>query len=67
MSVLKKFKRRRGTQVNFKYPVHGFMNVLRTVKGECIDYGSGPNGPFITVQEENGQIRSCSDKKIVLR
>ena len=66
MSVLK-IKRRRGSQVKFQYPVHGYMNVLRPVAGEQIDHGTGPNGPFVTVQEQNGQIRSCSDKKIVLR
>jgi hypothetical protein len=66
MSVLK-IKRRRGSQVKFQYPVHGYMNVLRTVAGEQIDHGTGPNGPYVTVQEQNGQIRSCSDKKIVLR
>ena len=53
--------------MKFQYPVHGYMNVLRTVAGEQIDHGTGPNGPYVTVQEQNGQIRSCSDKKIVLR
>ena len=66
MSALK-IKRRRGSQVNFLYPVHGSMNILRRISGEQIDHGKGPNGPFVTVQENNGQIRSCSDKKIVLQ
>ena len=55
-----------GDEVSFLYPVHGKMNILRKVVGEAIDSGKGPNGPFLTIQETNGKIRSCSEKKMVL-
>ncbi len=57
--------KRIGSQVNFLYPVHGRMNVTRSVKGQVIEKGIGPNGPFLTVQESDGKIRSLSTKKIV--
>jgi hypothetical protein len=47
------------------YPVHGKMNVLRNVAGEIVNAGTGPNGPFITVQESPERVRSLSVKKIV--
>ena len=54
-----------GSRVNFLYPSRGHRNVLRRINGEIIDKGTGPNGPFLTVQETTGQIRSLSTKKIV--
>lgn len=47
------------------YPVHGKMNVLRSVAGEIVNTGRGPQGPFITVQESPEKVRSLSLKKIV--
>ena len=61
-----KTHKRIGSFINVMYPVHGTRNVLRRVAGEVIAKGSGPNGPFLTVQEANGQIRSLSTKKIVV-
>ena len=54
-----------GQQVNVYYPTHGRLNVLRKVNGEVIATGNGPKGPFVTVQEANGEIRSLSYHKIV--
>ena len=56
-----------GSKVDLLYPSRGYRNVLRRVRGELLEKGKGPNGPFITVQEESGQIRSLSEKKIVMR
>ena len=56
-------KKRNGRKVEFRYPSRGSSNVYRTVKGVKLRSGTGPNGKFITVQEENGQIRSLSIKK----
>ena len=48
------------------YPVHGTMNVLRKVEGVIEAVGKGPNGKFVTVQENaTGQYRSLSLRKIV--
>jgi hypothetical protein len=63
--MLTKVKFKIGDEVSFLYPVHGKMNILRKVVGEAIDSGTGPNGPFLTIQETNGKIRSCSKKKMV--
>lgn len=60
-----KTHKRVGSRVDFLYPVHGTMNVLRRVVGSVVDKGVGPNGPYLTVQELSGQIRSLSTKKIV--
>ena len=56
-----------GSKVDLLYPSRGYRNVLRRVRGELLEKGKGPNGPFITVQEKSGQIRSLSEKKIVMR
>ena len=60
-----KTHKRVGSHVDFLYPVRGTMDVLRRVAGTVVDKGVGPNGPYLTVQEFNGQIRSLSTKKIV--
>jgi len=60
-----KSRKRVGSKVSFLYPVHGSMNITRSVKGQVIHKGMGPNGPFLTVQELDGKIRSLSTKKIV--
>jgi hypothetical protein len=60
-----KTHKRVGSRVDFLYPVHGTMNVLRRVVGSVVDKGVGPNGPYLTVRELSGQIRSLSTKKIV--
>jgi hypothetical protein len=52
-------------RVNFKYPTHGNRNVLRDVIGEVDRTGKGPNGPFVVVNQDDGEIRSFSVKKIV--
>ena len=54
-----------GSNVDVLYPSRGYRNILRRVHGALLDKGTGPNGPFITVQEGSGQIRSLSEKKIV--
>lgn len=64
--MLTKVKFEIGDEVSFLYPVHGWMNILRLIKGIVIAAGIGPNGPFLTIQEANGKIRSCSEKKMVL-
>jgi|TARA_A100001201_G_scaffold1903_1_gene4846 hypothetical protein len=61
-----KTHKRIGSRVDFMYPVHGKMNVLRRIVGNVVDKGIGPNGPYLTVREVSGQIRSLSTKKIVV-
>jgi hypothetical protein len=58
-------KKRNGRKINVLYPQGGNKNVLRTVSGTKIRSGTGPNGKFITVQEDNGQIRSLTLSKVV--
>ena len=58
-------KKRNGRKINVLYPQGGNKNVLRTVSGTKLRSGTGPNGKFITVQEDNGQIRSLTLSKIV--
>ena len=60
-------KKRNGRKINVLYPVGGHRNVLRRVEGVKLRSGTGPNGPFITVQEKNGQIRSLTLAKVVER
>ena len=62
-----KTHKRIGSRVDFMYPVHGKMNVLRRIVGNVVDKGIGPNGPYLTVKEICGQIRSLSSKKSVVR
>ena len=62
-----KTHKRVGSQVEFFYPKGGTSNILRIISGEVIAKGEGPNGPFLTVQEIDGKIRSLSTKKIVSR
>lgn len=62
-----KTHKRVGSQVNFLYPKAGRGNILRLVAGKVIDKGIGPNGPFLTINEISGEIRSFSTKKIVFR
>ena len=54
-----------GERINVLYPTHGNRNNLRTVAGIVEKTGFGPNGPNITVKEDNGDYRTLSDKKIV--
>ncbi len=56
-----------GSNVDVLYPSRGYRNILRRVRGELLEKGKGPNGPFITVQEGSGKIRSLSLSKIVNR
>jgi len=60
-----KTHKRVGSQVTFKYPTHGKLNVLRCVVGEVVKKGTGPHGPYLTVTENSGITRSFSTKKIV--
>ena len=60
-----KTHKRTGSSVNFMYPKHGTRNVLCRVGGVVDSKGSGPNGPYLTVQSLDGKIRSFSTKKIV--
>ena len=59
-------KKRNGRKINVLYPQGGNKNVLRTVNGIKLRSGTGPKGKFITVQEDNGQIRSLTLSKVVL-
>ena len=59
------YNKRNGRKVNFLYPVGGNKNVLRKVVGVKLKSFTGPSGRGITVQENNGQIRSLSISKCV--
>ena len=60
-------KKRNGRLINVLYPTGGTSNVLRRLYGKKLRSGTGPNGPFITVQEHNGKIRSLTLSKIVAK
>jgi len=62
-SVLK--NKRVGSKVNFLYPKHGNTNILRSVQGVIDSKGEGPNGPYVTVNEDSTGFRTFSTKKIV--
>lgn len=59
------YLKRNERKINVLYPTGGNKNVLRTVRGVKLRSGTGPSGKFITVQENNGQIRSLSVSKCV--
>jgi hypothetical protein len=59
------YLKRNERKINVLYPTGGNKNVLRTVRGVKLRSGTGPSGQFITVQENNGQIRSLSVAKCV--
>jgi len=59
------YEKRNETKVSLFYPIHGSKNILRTVSGKKVASGTGPSGKFITVEEDNGQIRSLSVSKCV--
>lgn len=59
------YKRKNGRSVSVLYPVHGTRNVLRRVEGVKLRSFTGPNGRGITVQQQNGEIRSLSLRKVV--
>lgn len=59
------YNKRNNRKIEVFYPVGGNKNVLRTVKGTKLRSGTGPSGRFITVQEDNGKIRSLSVNKCV--
>ena len=59
-------KKRNGRKISVLYPAGGNSNVLRSVSGVKLRSGTGPKGKFITVQEDNGQIRSLTLSKVVL-
>lgn len=54
-----------GENVDTLYPLHGCRNVLRRVNGVVVAKGSGPNGEYITVKENETKYRSLSLKKLV--
>ncbi len=54
-----------GQLVTGLYPKGGNRNILRRFRGEVLDKAKSANGPYITVQEACGKIRSFSDNKIV--
>ena len=54
-----------GERIEVLYPTHGRMNTLRNVKGVIEKTGNGPNGPNVTIVEDNGNVRCLSEKKIV--
>jgi len=59
------YLKRNERKITVLYPTGGNKNVLRTVRGVKLCSGTGPSGKFITVQENNGQIRSLSISKCV--
>jgi hypothetical protein len=59
------YLKRNGRKVDFFYPNGGNTNILRRLEGVKLKSGTGPNGRYITVQENNGQIRSASVDKCV--
>mgnify|MGYP003148335273 CR=1 FL=1 len=59
------YHKRNERKIKVLYPVGGNKNVLRAVSGVKLRSGTGPNGRFITVQENCGQIRSLSLSKCV--
>jgi hypothetical protein len=59
------YNKRNERKIHVLYPTGGNKNVLRTVDGVKLRSGTGPNGRFITVQENSGQIRSLSVSKCV--
>ncbi len=58
-------KKRNNSKISVFYPSGGRRNVLRRVAGVKLATGTGPSGKFVTVQEDNGQIRSLSVSKCV--
>ena len=56
-----------GDRVRFKYPVHGEMNVNRLVEGTVDRVGKGVHSRYVTVNEDNGKVRSFSEDRIVAR
>ena len=50
-----------GDRVKFKYPKHGYTNVNRLVEGTVDRVGK------VTVNEDNGKVRSFSEDRIVAR
>ena len=59
------YHKRNDRRVSCLYPVGGKKNVLRKVSGVKLASFTGPNGRGITVQEDNGKIRSLSISKCV--
>ena len=59
------YHKRNERKVSFLYPKHGSKNIPRAVKGVKVASFTGPNGRGITVQEDNGKIRSLSISKCV--
>jgi len=59
------YHKRNERKVNLLYPVGGNKNVLRKIEGTKLASFTGPGGRGITVQENNGQIRSLSIAKCV--
>tara|TARA_Y100001951_G_C11180845_1_gene205844 strand:- start:70 stop:318 length:249 start_codon:yes stop_codon:yes gene_type:complete len=59
------YLKRNERKISVLYPTGGNKNVLRAVNGVKLRSGTGPSGKFITVQENNGQIRSLSVSKCV--
>ena len=56
-----------GDRVRFKYPVHGEMNVNRLVEGTVDRIGKGIHSRYVTVNEDDGRVRSFSEDRIVAR
>lgn len=54
-----------GDKVRFLYPNHGKGNILRKVEGVIAEKKKSQNGPYIVVDETNGNQKSFSYSKIV--
>ena len=59
------YHKRNERKVSVLYPSGGNRNVLRKIAGTKLRSGTGPSGRFVTIQEDNGQIRSLSVSKCV--
>jgi hypothetical protein len=59
------YLKRNERKIRCKYPVNGTKNILRMVEGIKLASFTGPSGRGITVQENDGKIRSLSCAKIV--
>jgi hypothetical protein len=61
------YNKRNDRKISCLYPVGGKSNILRRVEGVKLASFTGPGGRGITVQENDGKIRSLSMNKVVVR
>lgn len=54
-----------GEFVTCLYPQHGKRNVLTQHSGEVVAIGTGPGGRYLTIESDNGVVRSLSESKMI--